>query len=73
MDIRSVPIRPFSDQRPGTSGLRKKAAVFSRTGYVEAFAQSIFDALPEAEAALAPLAAAFAEIEAMVGRPNPAS
>jgi hypothetical protein len=47
--------------------------VFSRIGYVEAFVQSIFDALPEAEAALAPLAAAFAEIEAMVGRPNPAS
>jgi phosphoglucomutase len=70
MDITSVPIKPFSDQRPGTSGLRKKAAVFSRTGYVEAFVQSIFDALPEAEATLA---AAFAEIDAMVGRPNPAS
>src|SRR2546423_7961994 len=48
MDILNVPITPFPDQRPGTSGLRKKVSVFSRPGYVEAFVQSIFDALPEA-------------------------
>src|SRR5437588_9880038 len=48
MDILNVPITPFSDQRPGTSGLRKKVSVFSQPGYVEAFVQSIFDALPEA-------------------------
>src|SRR5436190_21421242 len=48
MDILNVPITPFPDQRPGTSGLRKKVSVLSRPGYVEAFVQSIFDALPEA-------------------------
>lgn len=48
MDIRAVPVTPFPDQRPGTSGLRKKVAVFRQPGYVEAFVQSIFDALPEA-------------------------
>jgi phosphoglucomutase len=48
MDITRVPIKPFPDQRPGTSGLRKKVSVFRQPGYVEAFVQSIFDALPEA-------------------------
>ena len=48
MRILTVPITPFPDQRPGTSGLRKKVSVFRQPGYVEAFIQSIFDALPEA-------------------------
>lgn len=48
MDVVSVPVIPFSDQRPGTSGLRKKVAVFERLGYLEAFIQAIFDALPDA-------------------------
>jgi phosphoglucomutase len=48
MEIRKIPVTPFAGQRPGTSGLRKKVAVFREPGYVEAFVQSIFDALPEA-------------------------
>src|SRR4029077_2334694 len=48
MAVKNVPIRPFPDQRPGTSGLRKKVAEFRRPGYVEAFVQALFDALPEA-------------------------
>jgi phosphoglucomutase len=48
MDVRQVPVAPFPGQRPGTSGLRKKVAVFQTPGYVEAFVQSLFDALPEA-------------------------
>lgn len=48
MDIRETPVSAFSDQRPGTSGLRKKVVVFRQPGYVEAFVQSLFDALPEA-------------------------
>jgi phosphoglucomutase len=48
MKIRTVPVTPFPGQRPGTSGLRKKVAVFCEPGYVEAFVQSLLDALPEA-------------------------
>ena len=48
MNIISVPVTPFEGQRPGTSGLRKKVAVFRERGYLEAFVQSLFDALPEA-------------------------
>jgi phosphoglucomutase len=48
MDVRETPVSAFSDQRPGTSGLRKKVVVFRQPGYVEAFVQSLFDALPEA-------------------------
>ena len=48
MHILRVPVTPFAGQRPGTSGLRKKVAMFREPGYVEAFVQSLFDALPEA-------------------------
>src|SRR5215813_12503576 len=48
MSVLSVPVTAYTDQRPGTSGLRKKVPVFQQPGYVEAFVQSVFDALPEA-------------------------
>src|SRR4051794_17552630 len=47
MRVLSLPITPFPDQRPGTSGLRKKVPVFRHPLYIEAFVQSVFDALPE--------------------------
>src|SRR3954471_18339473 len=48
MTVITIPVTPFPDQRPGTSGLRKRVAVFRQPGYLEAFVQSLFDALPEA-------------------------
>lgn len=45
--IKTIATTPYSDQKPGTSGLRKRVTHFQQTNYVENFIQALFDSLPD--------------------------
>ncbi len=51
MTIQTIPTHAFEGQRPGTSGLRKKVAVFRQPHYLENFVQALLDVLGGVDAA----------------------
>jgi phosphoglucomutase len=51
MTVQVVASQAFQDQKPGTSGLRKRVPVFQQAHYLQNFVQSIFDTIQAAPGA----------------------
>lgn len=51
MTIRIIATTPYDDQKPGTSGLRKRVTHFQQPNYVENFLQALFDSISDKEGA----------------------
>lgn len=49
MQINTIQTQAYSDQKPGTSGLRKKVKVFQQEHYLANFVQAIFSSLEESD------------------------
>lgn len=47
MSVKDVSFKSFGDQKPGTSGLRKKVTVFQQPHYSESFIVSTLLSIPE--------------------------
>jgi phosphoglucomutase len=47
MQITTVSSRPYNDQKPGTSGLRKKVKCFQQPNYLENYIQATFDCMTD--------------------------
>lgn len=45
MQVRTIATTPFPDQKPGTSGLRKRVHIFKQPHYLENFVQALFDSI----------------------------
>ncbi|KGJ03708.1 phosphoglucomutase [Paracoccus halophilus] len=43
MSVHTIPTKPIEGQKPGTSGLRKKTAIFMQPHYLENFVQAIWN------------------------------
>jgi phosphoglucomutase len=52
MNIQFIKTIPYEDQKPGTSGLRKKVRIFQKEHYLENYVQSTFDIATELRGAL---------------------